>query len=62
MRSRTELVTTQLEGSEFEDESDFEDSEEDWKPAKGEQVSNLLTSDDNIKTWDSECDFRNQRK
>lgn len=37
MRNRTELVTTQLEGSEFEDESDFEDSEEDWKPAKGEQ-------------------------
>ncbi|XP_058820263.1 uncharacterized protein LOC131682629 isoform X2 [Topomyia yanbarensis] len=34
MRSRTELVTTQLEGSEFEEESDFEDSEEDWKPAK----------------------------
>lgn len=37
MRSRTELVTHQLEGSEFEDESDFEDSEEDWRPAKGEQ-------------------------
>lgn len=37
MRSRTEMVTTQLEGSEFEDESDFEDSEEDWQPAKGEQ-------------------------
>lgn len=34
MRSRTELVTTQLEGSEFEDETDFEDSEEDWQPAK----------------------------
>ncbi|XP_053695921.1 glutamic acid-rich protein [Sabethes cyaneus] len=34
MRSRTELVTTQLEGSDFEDETDFEDSEEDWKPAK----------------------------
>lgn len=39
MRSRTELVTHQLEGSDFEDESDFEDSEEDWRPAKGEQVS-----------------------
>lgn len=37
MRSRTELVTTQLEGSDFDDESDFEDSEEDWQPAKGEQ-------------------------
>nr|XP_029709741.1 uncharacterized protein LOC115255757 [Aedes albopictus] len=37
MRSRTELVTHQLEGSDFEDESDFEDSEEDWRPAKGEQ-------------------------
>lgn len=37
MRSRTELVTHQLEGSEFEDESDFEDSEEDWRPAKGDQ-------------------------
>lgn len=36
MRSRTELVTTQLEGSDFDDESDFEDSEEDWQPAKGE--------------------------
>lgn len=42
MRSRTELVTTQLEGSEFEDESDFEDSEEDWKPAKGEKKPKKL--------------------
>lgn len=44
MRSRTELVTTQLEGSEFEDESDFEDSEEDWQPAKGEQKPKKLKS------------------
>lgn len=42
MRSRTELVTTQLEGSEFEDDSDFEDSEEDWRPAKGEQKPKKL--------------------
>ncbi|XP_055546859.1 glutamic acid-rich protein [Wyeomyia smithii] len=34
MRSRTELVTTKLEGSDFEEETDFEDSEEDWQPAK----------------------------
>ncbi|XP_065078773.1 glutamic acid-rich protein [Ochlerotatus camptorhynchus] len=44
MRSRTELVTTQLEGSEFEDESDFEDSEEDWQPAKGEQKPKKVKS------------------
>lgn len=42
MRNRTELVTTQLEGFEFEDESDFEDSDEDWKPAKGEQKPKKL--------------------
>lgn len=44
MRSRTEMVTTQLEGSEFEDESDFEDSEEDWQPAKGEQKQKKIKS------------------
>lgn len=33
MRSRTELVTVKLEGSEFEDDqTDFEDSEDDWQP------------------------------
>lgn len=42
MRSRTELVTHQLEGSEFEDESDFEDSEEDWRPAKGDQKTKKI--------------------
>lgn len=44
MRSRTEMVTTQLEGSDFDDESDFEDSEEDWQPAKGEQKAKKLKS------------------
>uniref|UniRef100_A0AAG5DAP9 Uncharacterized protein n=1 Tax=Anopheles atroparvus TaxID=41427 RepID=A0AAG5DAP9_ANOAO len=39
MRSRTEMVTTTLDGSDFEEDSDFEDSEEDWKPEKGEQKS-----------------------
>ncbi|XP_053675878.1 glutamic acid-rich protein [Anopheles nili] len=36
MRSRTEMVTTTLDGSDFDEESDFEDSEEDWRPEKGE--------------------------
>ncbi|KFB49617.1 AGAP007955-PA-like protein [Anopheles sinensis] len=36
MRSRTEMVTTTLDGSDFEEDSDFEDSEEDWKPEKGD--------------------------
>uniref|UniRef100_A0A1Q3F5X1 Uncharacterized protein n=1 Tax=Culex tarsalis TaxID=7177 RepID=A0A1Q3F5X1_CULTA len=36
------MVTTQLEGSDFDDESDFEDSEEDWQPAKGEQKGKKL--------------------
>lgn len=44
MRSRTEMVTTQLEGSDFDDESDFEDSEEDWQPAKGEQKPKKVKS------------------
>lgn len=44
MRSRTEMVTTQLEGSDFDDESDFEDSEEDWQPAKGEQKAKKVKS------------------
>lgn len=38
------MVTTQLEGSDFEDESDFEDSEEDWQPAKGEQKAKKIKS------------------
>lgn len=38
------MVTTQLEGSDFDDESDFEDSEEDWQPAKGEQKMKKLKS------------------
>lgn len=42
MRSRTEMVTTQLEGSDFDDESDFEDSEEDWQPAKGDPKTKKL--------------------
>uniref|UniRef100_A0A182PCY7 Uncharacterized protein n=1 Tax=Anopheles epiroticus TaxID=199890 RepID=A0A182PCY7_9DIPT len=36
MRSRTELVTNTLDGSDFDEETDFEDSEEDWKPDKGD--------------------------
>uniref|UniRef100_A0A182NTI5 Uncharacterized protein n=1 Tax=Anopheles dirus TaxID=7168 RepID=A0A182NTI5_9DIPT len=36
MRSRTEMVTTTLDGSDFDEESDFEDSEEDWRPEKGD--------------------------
>ncbi|XP_035916244.1 nucleolin [Anopheles stephensi] len=36
MRSRTEMVTTTLDGSDFEEETDFEDSEEDWRPEKGD--------------------------
>ncbi|XP_052895989.1 nucleolin [Anopheles moucheti] len=35
MRSRTEMVTTTLDGSDFDEETDFEDSEEDWRPEKG---------------------------
>lgn len=38
------MVTTQLEGSDFDDESDFEDSEEDWQPAKGEQKGKKIKS------------------
>jgi len=34
MRSRTELVTTNLAESENEDDPSMDDSEEDWKPAK----------------------------
>lgn len=35
MRSRTELVTTTLDGSDFDDDgSDLDDSGEDWKPQK----------------------------
>uniref|UniRef100_A0A182MPS1 Uncharacterized protein n=1 Tax=Anopheles culicifacies TaxID=139723 RepID=A0A182MPS1_9DIPT len=36
MRSRTEMVTTTLDGSDFDEETDFEDSEEDWRPEKGD--------------------------
>lgn len=32
MRNRTEMVTTTLPGSDNEDASDLDDSEEDWKP------------------------------
>ncbi|XP_058125491.1 nucleophosmin-like [Anopheles coustani] len=39
MRSRTEMVTTTLDGSDFDEDSDFEDSEEDWKPEKGDPKS-----------------------
>ncbi|XP_058456035.1 nucleolin-like [Malaya genurostris] len=49
MRSRTELVTTQLEGSEFEEESDFEDSEEDWKPSKDDPKGKSKVSPGRIK-------------
>lgn len=35
MRNRTELVTTTFPGSENEeDQSDLDDSEEDWKPSE----------------------------
>lgn len=33
------MVTTTLDGSDFEEDSDFEDSEEDWKPEKGDPKS-----------------------
>uniref|UniRef100_A0A182W7J1 Uncharacterized protein n=1 Tax=Anopheles minimus TaxID=112268 RepID=A0A182W7J1_9DIPT len=36
MRSRTEMVTTTLDGSDFDEDTDFEDSEEDWRPEKGD--------------------------
>uniref|UniRef100_A0A182QFM4 Uncharacterized protein n=1 Tax=Anopheles farauti TaxID=69004 RepID=A0A182QFM4_9DIPT len=34
MRSRTEMVTNTIDGSDYEEESDFEDSGEDWRPNK----------------------------
>lgn len=34
MRNRTEQVTTTLQESENEEEEQFDDSEDDWKPAK----------------------------
>lgn len=34
MRNRTEMVTTTLDGSEFEeDASDMDESEDDWRPS-----------------------------
>ncbi|XP_055600509.1 nucleolin [Uranotaenia lowii] len=44
MRSRTEMVTTQLEGSDFDEESDFEASEEDWKPTKDDMKPKKVKS------------------
>lgn len=34
MRNRTEMVTTTFQDSENDEDQSFDDSEEDWKPAK----------------------------
>lgn len=44
MRSRTEMVTTQLEGSDFDEETDLEDSEDDWKPEKKTRPRSIKTT------------------
>jgi hypothetical protein len=36
MRNRTEMVTNKIEGSDYDEADDFEDSEEDWQPEKGD--------------------------
>ncbi|XP_050083196.1 helicase ARIP4-like [Anopheles aquasalis] len=41
MRSRTEQVTNTVDGSDYDDDTDFEDSEEDWRPEKGDSKVGL---------------------
>ncbi|ETN65850.1 hypothetical protein AND_002391 [Anopheles darlingi] len=41
MRSRTEQVTNTVDGSDYDDDTDFEDSEEDWRPEKGDSKAGL---------------------